>query len=307
MKLSIVTTSFQSSSTICTFVERVHTAANQLGISYELIIVEDGSTDDSKDKILQLLPRYKNTKLIELSRNFGHHQAILVGLEQARGKHVFLIDSDLEEDPELVTLFYSEILDSKVDVVYGINNKIGAGKPDQVLSKMFWRLFRKYTKLKIPIGICTVRMMNQKYVNSLLLHKEVNVFLAGLWEVTGFTQKPIEVTKLYKGTTNYTYGKRLDLALTSLISFSGRPLRLIAVFGATIALLASLVLFILTIRHFIVDDTSQGWLSLMTVIILVGGIQILSIGMVAIYVASILDEVKARPRAIIANIWPEEE
>jgi putative glycosyltransferase len=305
MKLSIVTTSFQSSSTIGTFVERVHAAAKKLAISYELIIVEDGSTDDSKNKIIQLLPTYKNMKLIELSRNFGHHQAILIGLEQARGEHVFLIDSDLEEAPELVELFYSEILKSNVDVVYGVSNKLGAGKSDQILSKIFWRLFRKYTTLKIPKGICTVRIMNQKYVNSLLLHKEVNVFLAGLWEVTGFTQKPIEVTRVYKGTTNYTYGKRLDLALTSLISFSGRPLRLIAVSGASIVLLASLMLFVLTIRHFIVEDASQGWLSLMTVIIFVGGIQILSIGMVAIYVASILEEVKARPRAIVANIWPE--
>jgi putative glycosyltransferase len=307
MKLSIVTTSFQSSSTIVTFIERVHTAAKKLAINYELIIVEDGSTDDSKNKIIQLLPTYKNMKLIELSRNFGHHQAILIGLEQARGEHVFLIDSDLEEAPELVELFYSEILKSNVDVVYGISNKFGAGKSDQILSKIFWRLFRKYTKLKIPKGICTIRMMNQKYVNSLLLHKEVNVFLAGLWEVTGFIQKPIEVTRVYKGTTNYTFGKRFDLALTSLISFSGRPLRLIAVSGASIVLLASLMLFVLTIRHFIVEDASQGWLSLMTVIIFVGGIQILSIGMVAIYVASILDEVKARPRAIIANIWPEEK
>ena len=192
MKLSIVTTSFQSSLTIGTFVERVHAAAKKLAINYELIIVEDGSTDDSKNKIIQLLPTYKNMKLIELSRNFGHHQAILIGLEQARGEHVFLIDSDLEEAPELIELFYSEILKSNVDVVYGISNKFGAGKPDQILSKIFWRLFRKYTKLKIPKGICTIRMMNQKYVNSLLLHKEVNVFLAGLWEVTGFIQKPIE-------------------------------------------------------------------------------------------------------------------
>jgi putative glycosyltransferase len=306
MKLSVVTTSFQSSLTIGTFVERIHVAAEQLGISYELIIVEDGSTDDSKNKIIQLLPIYKNMKLIELSRNFGHHQAILIGLEQAQGEYVFLIDSDLEEVPELVTLFYNEILDSNVDVVYGITKLIGAGKPSQILSQIFWKLFRKYTKLKIPKGICTVRMMKEKYVSSLLLHKEVNVFLAGLWEVTGFTQKAVEVTKVYKGTTNYTYGKRLDLALTSLISFSGRPLRVIAVSGASIVLSALIMLFGLTVRYFIVNKAPQGWLSLMTVIILFGGIQILSIGIVAIYVASILEEVKARPRAIIANIWPED-
>jgi putative glycosyltransferase len=307
MKLSIVTTSFQSSSTIGSFIERIHVVANQLPVSYELIIVEDGSTDDSKNRIMQLLPAYKNMKLIELSRNFGHHQAILMGLEQARGEHVFLIDSDLEEAPELLTLFYGKILESNADVVYGVSSKYDANKSDQIISNVFWRFFRRYTKLKIPKGICTVRIMTQKYVNSLLLHKEVNVFLAGLWEVTGFIQIPLEVTRVYKGTTSYTYGKRLDLALTSLISFSGRPLRLIALSGASIVLFALLMLFVLLGRHFIVEDSPQGWLSVITVIILVGGIQILSIGMVAIYVASILEEVKARPRAIIANIWPREK
>jgi len=307
MKLSIVTTSFQSASTIGSFIERIHAAANKLSVIYELIIVEDGSTDDSKNRIIQLLPAYKNMKLIELSRNFGHHQAILIGLEQARGEHIFLIDSDLEEAPELLTSFYSEILESNVDVVYGVSNKHGTDKSDQILSNIFWRFFRRYTKLKIPKGICTVRIMTQEYVKSLLLHKEVNVFLAGLWEVTGFTQKPIEVTRVYKGTTNYTYGKRLDLALTSLISFSGRPLRLIALSGASIVLFALLMLIVLLGRQFIVKDSPQGWLSVITVVILVGGVQILSIGMVAIYVASILEEVKARPRAIIANIWPKEK
>jgi len=149
--------------------------------------------------------------------------------------------------------------------------------------------------------------MTRRYVNSLLLHKEVNVFLAGLWEITGFVQKPLNITKIYKGTTSYTFGKRLDLALTSLISFSGRPLRLIAIVGVSIVSFALLMLFVLVLRHFLVEDKSQGWLSIITVVILVGGFQILSIGMVAIYVASILDEVKARPRAIIANIWPKEK
>lgn len=307
MKLSIVTTSFQSSLTIVSFVERIHAAAKGLAVSYELIIVEDGSTDNSKNEIIKLLPVYKNMKLVELSRNFGHHQAILLGLEQARGEHVFLIDSDLEEAPELITFFYNDALESKSDVVYGISNKHGSGKFNQILSNVFWSLFRKYTKLKIPKGICTVRIMTREYVNSLLLHKEVNVFLAGLWEITGFIQKPLKVSRIYKGTTNYTFGKRLDLALTSLISFSGRPLRLIAVFGASTVLFALLMLVVLSLRHFVVQDSSQGWLSIITAIVLVGGFQILSIGMVAIYVASILEEVKARPRAIIANIWPKEE
>jgi putative glycosyltransferase len=306
MKMSIVTTSYQSESTIVEFVHRMHTAARKLDIPFELIIVDDGSKDKTKEKITELLQQYSNTELIELSRNFGHHQALLLGLERANGDLVLLLDSDLEEAPELVNRFFFEINSSNADVIYGVSKKNRAGVFQNALSRIFWNLFRRYTKLEIPRGICTVRIMKRNYLNSLLRYNEVNVFLAGLWEITGFIQKPITVEKYYKGKTTYTFAKRLDLALTSLISFSGRPLRLIAAFGVLIVLLSLISLMILLVRYFVAQDPAQGWLSLITVITLFGGFQILFIGMVAIYVASILDEVKARPRAIIANILKSE-
>jgi putative glycosyltransferase len=148
--------------------------------------------------------------------------------------------------------------------------------------------------------------MTREYVDALLQHKEVNVFLAGLLEITGFVQKPIKIVKIYKQKTSYTFPKKFDLALTSLISFSGRPLRFIAALGACIVLIALILLATLIARNFFFEDSAQGWLSIVTILILFGGIQILSIGMVAIYVASILEEVKARPRTIISKIWPEE-
>jgi putative glycosyltransferase len=306
MKMSIVTSTFESEATIAEFIQRMHIAASNLFIPFELIIVDDGSKDKTKDKIKELLPHYSGTQLIELSRNFGHHQALLLGLERAEGDLVFLLDSDLEEAPELVQRFLSEINNTNADVVYGVSKNNRSGIFAKALSKVFWNLFRKYTKLEIPRGICTARIMSRNYLNSLLRYNEVNVFLAGLWEITGFVQKPITIEKYYKGKTSYTLGKRLDLALTSLISFSGRPLRLIAAFGASIVILAMITLSTLLVRYFISSDSSQGWLSLVTVITLFGGFQILFIGMVAIYVASILEEVKARPRAIVAKIWNNE-
>ena len=307
MKLSIVTTSFQSASTIVDFVERIHNVAKNLHVSYELIIVDDGSTDSSKSEVIRLLENHNSMTLIELSRNFGHHQAILLGLEHALGEYIFLIDSDLEEAPELLKVFFDEIQESNVDVVYGVSRKAGLSTHNNLLSNVFWKLFRNYTKLSIPKGLCTVRIMKREYVKSLLLHNEVNVFLAGLWEITGFNQKPMNITRSYKGSTNYTFGRKLDLALTSLISFSGRPLRLIAGFGTLMVALAILMLLGLIMRSIFLEDTSQGWLSIIAVVVLIGGLQILSIGMVAIYVASILEEVKARPRAIISKIWSKEK
>jgi putative glycosyltransferase len=303
MKLSIVSTSYQSKDTIERFIERIHVATNSLGIQYEIILVDDGSNDESKEIIKSLIPRHQNMKLIELSRNFGHHKAIMLGLEHAQGEYVFLIDSDLEEDPELVIEFFQRIAASNDDVIYGISENNGTNWLQKVISRTFWRLFRRYTKLSIPRGLCTVRIMKRNYVQALLLHKEVNVFLAGLWEITGFVQTPTIVNKTYKGSTEYTFARKFELALSSLISFSGRPLRLIALFGASVVFIALFMLFALVSRQLISGNAPEGWLSIITAITLFSGIQILSIGLVAIYVASILEEVKARPRTVIAKIW----
>jgi putative glycosyltransferase len=305
MKLSIVTTSYQSSSTICEFIERIQIAVQGLKVDYETIIVDDGSTDGSKELLKSLLPKYKDMVLIELSRNFGHHQAILLGLEHSKGDYVFLIDSDLEEAPELLRDFFEAILSSNSDVIYGVSDRFREGWFQSFLSDLFWKVFRKYTKLKIPKGMCTIRIMKREYVNSLLQHREVNIFLAGLLEITGFIQNPMKIKKIDKQSTSYTFQKKFDLALTSLISFSGRPLRFIAAVGAFVVFTAVIMLVTLIVRNLLTEDSSQGWLSIVTILILLGGIQILSIGMVAVYVASILEEVKNRPRTIVSKIWPE--
>jgi putative glycosyltransferase len=304
MKFSIVTTSYQSESTIEDFVHRINNVVIEVSNDFEIIVVDDGSTDQTRTKFQCLLKEFNKLKVLELSRNFGHHKALLAGLEHCTGEIVFLIDSDLEEMPELFQEFLNAFMDSGADVVYGLNAKNQAGWLHGLFSSFFWKMFRRYTNVRVPSGVCTVRLMSRRYVNALLLHKEVNVFLAGLWEITGFDQRPLQIKKNFKGSSSYTLGKRIDLALTSLISFSGKPLRIIAMIGI-FAVLASLLLLALLISRFLVgDDTPEGWLSVITLLVFFGGLQIFSIGLVAIYVASILEEVKRRPRTIVSRIFP---
>jgi putative glycosyltransferase len=302
VRLSIVTTTYQSSSTISQFIQRIVNAAQKITLEYELIIVDDGSTDDSVAKVEEALSKSRSIKLIKLSRNFGHHQAILSGLQNAVGEVIFLIDSDLEEAPELLGVFWNEFQASNSDVIFGVEKTSSKNWHTRIISKLFWRLFNRYTRIQIPEGICTVRLMNRNYVQALLSHKEVNIFLAGLWEITGFKQSPLIIEKLYKGSTTYGYKKKLDLALTAIVSFSGRPLRIIALFGLALVLSAFSILILLIMRYFLVGESIQGWLSLVGLIVMFGGIQVISIGIVAIYVATILEEVKSRPRVIISSI-----
>jgi putative glycosyltransferase len=306
MKISIVTTTHESAPTVIEFLNRIDNAVKKLNSLYEIIVVDDGSTDDTIKIVKHAQKKNKNIKCVELSRNFGHHQAILFGLEKTSGDLVFLIDSDLEESPELILDFYSEIVDSNADVIFGVSEKLHGNILSKTLSFFFWRLFKYFTKIKIPKGISTVRIMKRQYVNALISHKEVNIFLAGLWAITGFNQKPKKILKSYKGSSHYSLRKKLDLALISFVAFSGKPLRAIAKFGFATVMLALVMLTGIVLKFFISDQKSQGWLSLLTVIILFGGLQILSIGLVAVYVASILEEVKARPRVIVRNIWPRD-
>ena len=307
MEISIVTTTFNSAKTIVEFIQRSVDSVQRISKDYEIIVIDDGSIDETKAKVKEVLDGYKGLHLIELSRNFGHHEAILTGLSFAKGEYVFLIDSDLEESPELLIDFWNQISDSNFDVVYGISPYSKRNLLQQFLSLIFWKVFRRYTKLRIPDGICTVRIMKESYVRELLQFKEVNVFLAGLFEITGFNQVAMNIDKEYKGSSSYTLRKKFEMALTSMISFSGRPLRAIALFGGTIVATASVMIITLIMRAMLGQSTLGGWLSIVTLIVLFGGIQILSIGILAIYVASILEEVKRRPRAIVSHTRSSQE
>lgn len=307
MKFSAVTTTYNSGASIITFIERMSQVFRNLDCNYEIVIVDDGSKDDTLKKLKKLAESYECLRVFELSRNFGHHPAIMKGVSESNGDLVFLIDSDLEESPELLSEFLEVLRRENVDVVYGIDE--GHERPfiSKKLSQAFWKVFNYLSGLQVPLGLCTVRLMTRRYVNALIQHEEYNVFLAGLWQITGFSQMGMKIKKTYKGKSAYNFNRKMNLALTSMISFSGKPLRLLFSFGF-ICIAISIILISFQVARFFMGQISlTGWLSIISLNFFLWGVTITFLGLISLYVSAILEEVKIRPRVIVSNLFESQD
>src|SRR5262249_7421057 len=183
MELSIVTTLYRSAPFLREFHRRACAAAAKITSDFEIVLVNDGSPDDSQAVALSLCRDDPRVKVIELSRNFGHHKAMMTGLAHARGRLVFLIDSDLEEDPELLETFHRELLASGVDVVYGVQRQRKGGWYERLSGGLFYRLFNALSSFPIPHNLTTARLMTRPYVRALRRHRDQEMFIAGLWAI----------------------------------------------------------------------------------------------------------------------------
>jgi len=305
MKLSIVSTLYKSAPHIDEFHRRLSEEAQQLTSDYEIILVNDGSPDESREKTLTIIKNDPHLKLIDLSRNFGHHKAIMTGLNQAKGEVVFLIDSDLEEAPEWLSLFMDRMQTEDCDVIYGVQEKRKGGLFERCSGAIFYTLFKKLSGLEMPANVVTARLMKRRYVESLTSFEEREIFLAGLWHLTGFDQRPQVITKLSTSTTSYRLRDKLSLFVNSITSFSNLPLIGIFYFGLTISMGASIYIVYLVIQKLFWAQTLSGWTSVMASIWLLGGISISIVGILGIYLAKIFSETKQRPYTIIKGIYEQ--
>lgn len=302
MKLSIVTTLYNSRDYINEFYQRISSEAQKITEDYEIIFVDDGSPDDSLDVSILLSNQDERIKVIELSRNFGHHKAMMTGLSHAKGELVFLIDSDLEEEPELLGNFYNE-MNQDVDVLYGVQNKRKGGWFEQISGQFFYRTLNYLTDLNIAENIVTARLMTKDYVNALIMHDEREIFIAGLWQITGFKQKSITINKHSTSETTYTLGHKLSILENSIVSFSNKPLKLIFHTGLIISMLSFLYISMIVFQKLFMSIEIEGWSSLIASIWFLGGLIILFIGMLGIYLSKIYTESKRRPYSIIRKVY----
>ncbi|MFN3477818.1 MAG: glycosyltransferase family 2 protein, partial [bacterium] len=223
--LSIVTTLYNSSPYIDEFYQRITKEARKITDDYEIIFVDDGSPDDSLNKAINLCNVDDKVKVVELSRNFGHHKAIMLGLSLARGEYIFLIDVDLEEEPELLAKFWEEMQkDNDIDVVYGVQEKRKGNWFEKWSGEIFYWIYNKIADVKIPRNFTTCRLMKKNYKDALISYREREMVLAVLLSMTGFKQKELAIKKLYRGNTNYTLPKKVSILITSIVSSSALPL-----------------------------------------------------------------------------------
>lgn len=308
MTLSIVTTLYKSSQYIDEFYTRISKEAQKITQDYEIIFVDDGSPDDSLQKAVALYEKDSKVKVIELSRNFGHHKAIMTGLSHAKGEFVFLIDSDLEEEPELLGQFLEELHKEKdLDVVYGVQETRKGGFFEKISGFLFYDLFNFFSDVKIEKNVSVIRIMRKEYVLNLLEHKEKELIFVGLCALTGYKQMGLFFKKGYRGESNYNLSKKINMAIDMITSFSIKPLRIVFTTGLLITFGSILYIIFLIINKVIHNQVYEGWTTLMISIWLVTGLIMSSMGILGIYLSKIFLEVKDRPRSIIKKIFEEKK
>jgi putative glycosyltransferase len=303
MKLSVVTTLYRSAAHLGEFHRRMGRAAAALEPDYELVLVNDGSPDESLEVALRLAAFDPRLTVVDLSRNFGHHKAIMTGLAEARGERVFLIDCDLEEEPELLHAFDAEMRRSGADVVYGVQERRKGGLFERLSGEVFFRLFNLLTDDPLPANLTTVRLMSRRYVDSLLRHQERAMVIGGLWVITGYAQVALPVKKTSRPGSSYTLPGRVGVFVNAVTSFSDRPLILIFYLGLFIFLLALLAALYLVVRRVFFGVLLAGWPSLMVSLWLLGGLTLFSLGVIGIYLQKVFIETKQRPYTIVRSVY----
>ncbi len=303
MKLSIVTSLYCSAAHVAEFHRRVRAAAAAVTPDFEIVLVDDGSPDDSLTLALGLCARDPQVRVVELTRNFGHHQALLAGLAASKGDHVFLIDSDLEEAPELLGTFWAAMsADPRLDVVYGVQERRKGGLFERLSGRMFYAVFDFLSNTDYPHDTLTARLMTRHYVDSVLQYPEREMDLWCLFSLAGYRQKGIAAVKLSKGTSTYSLGRRIAIAVQTITSFSNRPLVHIFFAGLAVTLVSMLWIAYLLVNRLVYDNVPEGWTSILASVWLLGGLILFSLGIIGIYLSKMFLEVKGRPRYIVRSI-----
>jgi len=267
-------------------------------------MVNDGSPDDSLKKALELLEKDRKVKIIDLSRNFGHHRAIMTGLSHASGDYIFLIDCDLEEEPELLKVFWNELTGCEgTDVVFGVQEKRKGSFFEKITGNLYYKVFNLLSDIKIPSNLITCRIMTGRYVKALLEYKEQELFLGGVFAAAGFRQKALKVNKASRGVSTYTLRKKVALAINSITSFSSKPLVYIFYLGFFTTMISFLTFAGLIFKKIYYGVDIMGWTSTMISLWLIGGLIIFSLGVMGIYLSRMFNEIKQRPYTIIKDIY----
>jgi len=304
VELSVVTTMYRSAEFIPEFYRRMSAAAQRLTPSYEIVLVDDGSPDDSLRLSIELSDSDSRVRVVELSRNFGHHPAILAGLRHARGQLVFLIDIDLEEQPEWLSGFWEDLHAQGADLIYGVQTLRTGPAMKRHSGTLFYRLFNIASDTEIPTNGCTVRLMRRSYVEAIDNFTETHVFLMGLFSWAGFIQRPRYVTRIRRtSASTYTPLKLITLSVNAVTSFSSYPLTVIFAGGLGITFLSLAFACKLVIQKWMNPDyILSGFTSIMVSLWFLGGTIISVLGVIGMYVGKIFSESKARPQYLVRRL-----
>jgi glycosyltransferase involved in cell wall biosynthesis len=304
--LSLVVPAFNEAAVLDVFYARAAAALDATGLTWEIVFADDGSTDETAALILGLHARDPRVGLVSLSRNFGKEIAMTAGLDHARGQAVVIIDADLQDPPELIMQFV-QLWQQGSDVVYGRRTeREGETALKRVTAHLFYRLINRLADRPIPADVGDFRLMSRRAVDGLLRMREQHRFMKGLFAWVGYKQTEVPYVREARaaGSTKWNYWRLWNLSLEGLTSFSIRPLQFASYFGFGIALLAIFYGSVIILKTIVYGNPVAGYPSLVTIVLFLGGIQLMTLGIIGEYVGRIFNETKRRPLYLLGYVQP---
>jgi dolichol-phosphate mannosyltransferase len=288
--------------------ERVVAVLRSLApMTYEIVLVNDGSTDGTLAAIRDAIRRYPNVVLVNLSRNFGHQLAATAGMDIAQGDAVVLMDGDLQDPPELIVQFVAKWREG-YDVVYAVRRtRKGESAFKLISARFFYRTIQRVTHVAIPVDTGDFRLMSRRVVDALKRSHERHRFLRGMVSWVGFNQTGVyyDRDERHSGETKYPLTKMMRFAIDGITSFSDVPLRFVSYFGflsSAVAFVYALVVIGYKLFSLNPPGYTRGWASTIVAVLFLGGVQLIGLGILGEYIGRIYDEVKGRPLYLVSDI-----
>jgi len=300
--ISVVVPCFNEAEVIETTYERLLVVLNEIQ-DYELIFVDDGSSDETLPRLNKFKESHDAVKVISFSRNFGHQIAVTAGIEEAEGDAIIIIDADLQDPPELIPEMIN-LWNQGADVVYGVRDKrAGESKFKLLTAKFFYRIIGRLSDIQIPHDTGDFRLIDRKVALALSKMPEKDRYLRGMISWVGFNQVPIHYNRDERaaGQTKYPLRKMIKFALDGIFSFSTRPLQVATYFGVFVSFLSIAGIFYALIARLFGDGWVPGWTLLFIAMMFLGGVQLIVLGVIGEYVGRIYGETKSRPMYIKAD------
>jgi polyisoprenyl-phosphate glycosyltransferase len=309
--ISVVIPVLNEENNIDLLYSRIVEVCKKINLHYELIFVNDGSYDNSLELIKELSYKDKNVKFIDFSRNFGHQIAITAGMDKAVGKYIVFIDADLQDPPELIEQLYIKVNEG-FEVVYTVRkSRRGESIFKKATAKAYYRILRTITKCNIPVDAGDFRIISAKVANILRKMPEQQKYFRGQIAWVGFKQAYLEYDREPRkgGKTGYPISKMTRFAVDGITSFSDFPLKFATYLGFLVSIISFVLMLWALYQRLIVKEYVQGWTSLILSVLFIGGIQLISIGIIGEYIGRIGSNIRNRPLYIIndSNFDDEEK
>jgi glycosyltransferase involved in cell wall biosynthesis len=301
--ISVVAPVFNEAASLDTLHQRIREVMESLGESWELLLIDDGSKDGSRDQILMLAESDPHVRPIIFSRNFGHQIAVTAGLDHCLGQAAVIIDADLQDPPEVIPDLIEKWREG-YEVVFAVRaERKGETWFKRVTASLFYRLIYRITDVDIPLDTGDFRLIDRKVIDALNQMKERHRFLRGMAAWVGFRQVGVPYTRepRFAGETKYTFGKMVGFALTAVTGFSYFPLQIATYLGFASAGISAVAIPVVIVLRLMGNQAFFGQASTLLAVLFLGGVQLISLGILGEYIGRVYDEAKGRPLYIVSR------